>query len=300
MKFARNFLFLVLAVLIGFFLGGWLSSLSLEQPSGLAGPGIVAGWAIIGAIVGLFIGVILIMRLSRKSIASIAIVGLVLLAGFILFFGLGKRRSPKKATEAPKTVVPISYRIPVQATNKLGIGMAKPTTFESTLYFFRPNLQKAQDEHTPIDSIAFRATELGPEISYAPPWFYPSHMKMDYQLLYFKALGMTQDWVEIEVNKQTGQRAWVSAYDVNVIPWFKFLLSVHSIEINDLTNNPLRARPLAHSSTANITGEIYQPIEVRDQWLKVRVLDQDYKEIGFAWVKWHNEDQLLISYSLLS
>ena len=115
----------------------------------------------------------------------------------------------------------------------MGLGMVKPDFYnKKVLYFYGiPNFEKPVSDHTPTDSLVFTQTEHHQfDISYAPPWFYPEHQKLDYDILYFKLLAMNRDWVHVELNKQTGQSAWMSRSDVSVLLWPEFLLNVFSIE----------------------------------------------------------------------
>ena len=51
----------------------------------------------------------------------------------------------------------------------------------------------------------FKQIETGYEISYAPPWFVPAHLKMDYEILYLRALTPANDFTEVMVNETNGQ-----------------------------------------------------------------------------------------------
>lgn len=301
MKFLRAALLILLFIVLGFLLAAWVSSLSINGPSGLAGPGIVVGSGLFGAAGGVLMAVLILTQASKKKIVLInTVVGLIILILIIFLIGKFKSNEAKKELPAPKPEVkPINFS---QKTERLGLGLAGLDIHNTTVfYFYNPNLGKALDEHLPTDSITFVKTELGVEISTAPPWLYPEHMKLDYDLLYFKVISITQDWVQLEVNKQTGRMAWVNAFSINVRFWAEFLLTTHSIETIDFVLNPIRIKPVDHSSIIQNENQfLLQPLEIRDNWLRVRILDEKSEKQNEGWLKWRNERELLIRYSLLS
>jgi len=184
----------------------------------------------------------------------------------------------------------------------IGLGMAKPDFYnKSTLYFFSPNLDKSPDDHVPVDSLVFKPTEIGHSISYAPPWFFPVHLKMDYEILYMKVISIRHDWMLVEVNRQTHLTYWIAKSSVKFLDWPSFLMQVNSVE--PISNqNTLKQKPLANASAFTSSQiSILRPVAIRDQWLQVEVLDDNYNIIAKGmWLRWRNVDQLLITYSLLS
>lgn len=299
MKFIKGFLFVLLFMLVGFVLAAWISSFTVAEGSGLAGGGIVFGSGLLGAIIGLVLGIIFLVRTNRLVVSILAIVSL---AAFIVIGGLlGMRKSnavgPSSQPKIPTK--PVSYYVK-QEVKSMGLGMASPILERETVYFYNPNLEKQVDEHLPYDSIAFQRTEQGIDISYAPSWFYPVHMKMDYGILLLRVESITKDWIQVEVNQQTGRKAWVSRADIKFQSWELFLLQINSVESIDPQDNPLRSRPLPHSSPSAVKGTLYVPIEIKDEWMKVKVYRDDYQLVGEGWIKWRSGNQLLVSYNLLS
>lgn len=284
-------------MLVGFMLAGWVSSLSVPKGSGLAGPGIVAGYALFGAVGGFAIAIVLILKATARKIVIINLVfGLVILIPIIFFLRQMATRDDQAPEPAPKTTVPVVY----QQHQDLGLGMAKPDFFNnSVIYFYAPNLEKATDEHIPIDSLVFKETEMGRIISYAPPWFYPAHMKIDYGILFLKTISQMDDWVQVEVNQQSGLTYWLDATKASVIPWPEVLLNAFSVE-SDLENNPLRVRPFDHGSPIEVRGNIFEPFEVKEEWIRVFVLDNNLNRTGEGWLRWKRGNQLLVKYYLLS
>ncbi|MEP1095687.1 MAG: hypothetical protein ABJG78_11300 [Cyclobacteriaceae bacterium] len=103
MKIIKGFLFLFFHLVFGFILAAWITSLSIPKGSGLAGPGIVVGNGLFGAIGGLVLGIILLTRVNRKVISVIAIIGLVA----TLILGVLIRRKHSGNLASPKTALPV-------------------------------------------------------------------------------------------------------------------------------------------------------------------------------------------------
>lgn len=124
---------------------------------------------------------------------------------------------------------------------------------------------------------------------------------MGYEILYMKVILQGKDWMQVEVNKQTGQLTWVNANEVKLFYWPQFLLSVNSIEKPDLQNNPLKVLPLEQAELwKGATFDWMIPVLVNENWLKVSLRDKDMRTVGEAWLLWRRDKNLLIKYSLLS
>ncbi|MEM9858102.1 MAG: hypothetical protein AAF843_12130 [Bacteroidota bacterium] len=236
------------------------------------------------------------MRKKSKVILINIVLGSIIL---ILIFVHEQKTAPEQKQgllPGVKTIFPVINK----QNQSMGIGMVKPDFYrEKVIYFYAPNLDKAVSENHPVDSLVFTQSETGFIIGYAPPWFYPAHIKLDYDLLLLKAVSLRKDWVQVEVNQQTGQTHWVDASKVNIIYWPEFLISTSSIESNEETN-PLRSRPFDHASPSGAASGILKVVEVKEAWVRVEILDKDFRRLGNGWLRWKIGDQMLITYSLLN
>ncbi|HRQ55652.1 MAG TPA: hypothetical protein PL018_15450 [Ignavibacteriaceae bacterium] len=308
-------LFVLVCSLSGFFFGSFLGSATLPKGSGLAGPATVLFYGLIGALITALLSIFLVRKIERKLIIKITII-LALLnlipIGWVVYRFVTVTSQTQK--EEPKKLTPTQIRgslislflssSKIYGETEMGLGMVKPDFYNrKVIYFYGfPNLEKPVSDHKPTDSLVFMQTEHNQiDISYAPPWFYPEHQKLDYDILYFKLLTMNRDWVQVELNKKTGQSAWMSRNDVSVLLWQEFLLNVFSIENLDPKSNLLRIKPLLHASEVMIKEyEIMAPVMIKDSWLKVNLFDKDFNIVGEAWLQWQYNGRLLITYSLLS
>ena len=184
----------------------------------------------------------------------------------------------------------------------MGLGMVRPDFYnQQVLYFYgNPNLEKSVVEHMPSDSLVFERTELGTEISYAPPWFVPAHLKLDYEILYLRCLSIQGDFLEVVVNEQTERRAYVERYSTQLTFWPMFLLSMSSVEPLDREANPVRIKALSHASQNTTPYAFLKPLGISAEWMRVELMSDDFQPLGKGWIRWRANGQLSVRYSLLS
>ena len=186
----------------------------------------------------------------------------------------------------------------------IGVGMVKPNVVDgAVMYFYGPPDENGfAPTSAPIDSVTFAASTHHVDIATAPPWLVPEVLKLDYGFLLFRARSLTRFWVEVIVNNTNGQTAWLPRSEVDFVPWVDFFLTVFAVEPIDVVANPLRARPFSYSDPAlppSGTDWFYEPIEIRGDWIHVRLRSQSQPERD-GWFRWREGDRLAVSYSLLS
>ncbi len=298
MHILRALLFFLLLMTVGFFVGGTIIAFTIERPAGLAGAGIAAFWALLGAFAGLTLAIFAFRKASVKQVIRINVISVFAISLLIAML------MAKKAYSAYLNVGKLPYLSEIsifQSDEIRSLGLARPDFYNSSvLYFYHPNLDKAVDEHSPTDSLVFLKTEVGYEISYAPPWYFPQHMKMDYGILLHKIITVGRDWIEIEVNQATQQTAWMDATQLTITFWPSFLLSINSLESLDKQLNPVKIKPLDHASNVSNDYSLLKPKLVKGEWIKVDLMDEDYTKLGEGWIRWKRDGRWLISYSLLS
>lgn len=309
--------FVFISSLTGFFIGSFLASATLPKESGLAGGPTILFYGLIGLVISIIVSIFLIKKIERQLLKKITIILVILNLipiGWIIYrvvsqtTQIKQEEQPKKLTptEISGSLISLILKPSQKSYNntEMGLGMVKPDFYnKKTLYFYgMPNLEKPANEHTPFDSIVFTQSEHHQfDISYAPPWFYPEHLKLDYDILYFKLLAMNRDWINVELNKQTEYSVWMLKSDVTVLLWPEFLLNIFSVEILDPRNNLLRIKPLSNASEVVVKEyEFLAPVMAKDSWIKVRLINKELDTVGEAWLQWQSGGKLLISYSLLS
>ncbi len=313
-----SFLLYFLALITFFFVGlSYAGIVEAGKNQGLAGGAIVVGYGVISAVIGLIIALFISYKTSRKSIFRLNIFLALSIVGFYSWFHVKYLKSQKEKEQENQLQQPnlpttpdikpmsllgdIGTPIPDQASS--GLGMFSPNLTETTTLFFYGNLHldKSIIEHSPTDSITFKNTEYGQmDIATAPPYLVPEHLKLDYGILYFKAISVTGEYVEIEVNKHSNQTAFVSKFSGELRYWPEFLLSINSVEfLNPKTQN-IYVKPLNHAGIVNQAYSFMRPVKIQQDWMYVYLLSDDFESVGKGWIKWNENGKLLINYSLLS
>jgi hypothetical protein len=327
-----------LSIIAFFFVGvsfcGWVEA---AKDQGLAGGAIVLGYGLMGSFLGLIAAVATAYLAERTIVIRLNIGLLLVIAAFFAYYTWNyqtdvkpkreqsEKEVPKKRRLKTKTISPDADSIrtleqSVKVLNSknekadilnqnidqgepIGLGMFAPNVFDNkVLYFYgNLNLKKSIIQHLATDSIVFDKSEMADvEIISAPPWLLPSYMKLDYGILFFKVVSITQDFLEVEVNKTNSQTAHISRQAGRFVFWPEFLLAVNSVEFEERDKNSVYVKPLDHAGKMNVKYSFMKPIRIKDEWMQVRLLEDNLKEVGIGWIKWRNESRLLVQYSLLS
>lgn len=308
-----------LSIIAFFFLGIIYAGIT-EAGKGqmLAGGAIVLGYGVIGAFIGLLLSILTAIKSKRNLIIKINIfLTLIVIASFTYFtLKYQKRQQEKLKDELPKKEQPTTptldakpmamltrTNVEKQLKNEMGLGMFSPNFYEHKTLYFYGNLthRKSVQEHIPVDSITFKQREYGGfDIATAPSWLMPEHLKLDYDMLYFKVKSISHDFIEVVVNTRINQTAFVDRYAGKLQYWPEFLLGVHSVEFREPSAYKVYIKPLEHAETVTIPYSFMRPIKIQNEWLYVELQDNNYKTLGTGWIRWRKDDNLLIKYSLLN
>ena len=126
----------------------------------------------------------------------------------------GYRKSIMKMNKSKWTllVLVMLFMLPQAKGQQAGLGMFRPAWFEQpVLYLYGPvEYNKTSQDHTPVDSIVFQVEDGGGvNIISAPPYLVPEHLKLDYDVLWFRVIGITGGFLEVIVNSTNGQTAYI-------------------------------------------------------------------------------------------
>ena len=305
-------LLLYFLTLVAFFFGGM--TMAAAKGQGLAGGAIVLFYGVIAAGIAFVFALICCYYATDKVVK---IINWSLLGLIIIIAGLMKYNSDERQREIDRKSEQKNYNynfyeaeIQTVGSNKfkdeetqMGLGFFKPNFFEKPVIYFygQPNLEKSIQEHTPADSIVTAQAELGGfQITNAPPWLVPEHLKMDYDILYFKVISLGRDLIEVVVNKTNGQTGYMDRNAGEIIFWPEFFLRINSVEFIDPVNQKVLHNNVDHGSEVITKYELMRPILIQNEWMQVELYDDSYKVVDKGWIKWRADGKLLISYSLLS
>ncbi len=125
--------------------------------------------------------------------------------------------------------------------------------------------------------------------------FAPFSFHQDYFVLALRCVGEDNSHFEVIVNEETGLKKFVRKADktLKFETLEKHILKSFAIDFNR-TENPLRKIPEGEIKVVDLPKEItFHPVEVKGEWLKVR-WDNTKKDTDFGWIKWKENDKILI------
>ena len=310
-----NLLVLLTFFILGLLFAGWINA---GEGQGLAAGAIVLGYGVLFAFTAFFASFFATYHLDNKLLVKLNMFLTLLLtiAVAIITYNYNQRKKKQEkeneSFERPVTAPANRNQLLAYAdgldlvqsnSNPMGLGFFKPNFHDNPVIHFysNPNLEKSINEHHPIGLIRFSKTEIGDyTITAAPPWLVPAHLKLDYGILYFRVLSLTQDFVEVVGNEHTQQSFFMDRYEGQIQYWPDFLLGVNSVELLNKTPPEVKIKPLEHASRQTLPYSFLVPLRVKEEWIEVKLVDTNYVEKGIGWIRWKKENQLLISYSLLS
>ena len=306
----------MLTIAVFFFTGMAYAGISgAGTGQGLAGGAVVFMYGVYSAVLFLIVAVIFCYYADIKRIRFANRIMAVLLAAALVMVTLRYYSMKGNAPDAINSPDDNARTIPVIAKTEfqqsfedtdspMGLGFFKPDFFKNpALYFYgEPDFEKSVQKHSPEDSLVFKNLQQysNYELVYAPPWLLPEQLKLDYDIFYLKVLSLSGDFAEVELNKQTQKTGYIKRDAGEIIYWPDFLLKVFSVEFPPDEIQKIRFKPDDASSEVSVQFEFMKPLEVKDDWIRVALTDDDFNTVGKGWIRWRRDRKLLIMYSLLS
>lgn len=314
-------------MLVSFFIAGlyFAGLIDAGKGQGLAGGAIVLGYGVLFGGIAFIASFFIAHFIPHKYIvyANIILLGIVLVAYGITHYRYIQRQNansdeiqPKPIPAVPKPQTePIgmvsfykhdaTYSKPVPAPagydDEIGIGFFKPNFFQHpTLYFYgNVTLEKAINQHTPVDSLALGRDSYGDfTLISAPPWLWPQAMNQPFGIFYFKVLSVGREFIEVEVNSKTGRTAHLNKQHGELLFWPEFLLTVTSIEFKEGNAQRPKIKPLDIAVEIKTPFSHLSTLQVKDDWAQVILKDKKHRKLGKGWVRWQKDGKLLITYQL--
>jgi hypothetical protein len=305
-------LFVVLLSIAGFFAGAFMSPLFMPEYPGLAGGAMVLYYAVLGMAIGLITGIVLwrffepaqIKWLNR--VAGVACLAVLLWLTYRYItrerasgeFPSESPKVTKPAPPPPSTVPPVMPDPVLEDAVSAGLGMGKPLMEPGRVIYF----YEMPEARTPSDSLIFSDGPYHLIVDEASSPILPEHLKLDYQMCFFLVKSKTGKRLEVVINKQNGQTAWVGTEQMDLLPWPMFLTSIHSVEPTNWSTNPVRMSP---DDGADVVPKLTPDhiLEAKSRsgdWLNVVISDKNYQTVGRGWIRWRKNGELLLNYNLLS
>lgn len=303
--------------IIGLWFAGWLEA---GKNQGLAGGAIVLGYGLIFGFIGLVLSFFAAYYLKQPLLIKANIILSILLTAGILsiVFNVKERSSstdveydteeelkPAAPSEKNELLATANYLKNNSIGNQMpiGLGFFKPNLSDGpVLRFYGQNrVEQMISLKTAVDSIVFVGNQIsGIEIKQAPPWLAPEHLKLDYDILLFKVVSVTDTTVGVIGNKYTGQTYLLARESGELLYWPDFLLTVFAVEFLPGVPQKVKLKPLESAGTVNGVFAFMKPVRIDSNWMQVELWDDSLEKKGYGWMQWKKGDSLLISYSLLS
>lgn len=208
---------------------------------------------------------------------------------------------------APSMLPPSPLHAVKDGDEVLGVGIVRPRLLTGVrLYFYNmpQDFNMLEGMAMPVDSIVFGEGRHHVPITYAPPWFLPEYMNLDYDALLLRAVTVSRNWIEVVVNTSSPRPRmfphtfWVARERVEFSYWPDFLLNVAAVEVLEAKANPVRIAPNEQASVVSTQPRpLLRPLAIQGTWMHVAV-GEGPEEAITGWIRWRSSDQLLIAYSL--
>jgi hypothetical protein len=305
-------LFVVLLSIAGFFAGAFVSPFFMPEYPGLAGGAMVLYYAVLGMAIGFITGIVLWRFFQPAQIKWLnRIVGVACLVVLLWLtyryvnrerasgeFPSESPKTTKPAAPTPSTIAPADPVVSAEDVVTAGLGMARPILEAGQRIDFYPNATAK----IPTDSLIFGEGPYHLVVDETSSPIVPEHLKLDYQICFFVVKSAENNRLEVVINKQDGQTAWVKKEQIDVLPWPMFLISMHSVEPKNWNANPVRNSP---SEQAGVLGQVgpNHILEAKSRsgdWLNVVISDENYQTIRRGWIRWRKNGKLILHYNLMS
>lgn len=190
-----------------------------------------------------------------------------------------------------------------------GIGMmvlSYDSTFVLNLYAsphendLALNIRIGKDTSDDNRALTFKLTEE------QRAWMHPETFWDEEQLLHFVTLEAHQGWFKIIVDKQSGKTMWVlQCPQLTYFSWKNYLPNTTGIERKNIATNPIYKNIFPYKKALHFKEqEGLKIIKVRGKWAKIGFSTElsphlnQYTILPKGWIKWRDEEDLLIRYFL--
>ncbi|MBA3632390.1 MAG: hypothetical protein H0W58_06210 [Acidobacteria bacterium] len=133
--------------------------------------------------------------------------------------------------------------------------------------------------------------------------FLPLAFHPDYFILALKCVAENKNRYEVIVNEETELKKFVKKDDptLKFQTWEDYITKAFAIDFNQ-DENPLRETPEGKVKDVDLPKEVtFHPVKVEGEWLKVSWdVAKHGDNAGFGWVKWKENQKLLVELFNLS
>jgi hypothetical protein len=136
-------------------------------------------------------------------------------------------------------------------------------------------------------------------------WLQPESVWLDYSQFLFRFTKIEDDWIQVIVNNETGDKKWIlKSQTLKIQTWDKFLVD-NTTAIKPLKSVDINAEPSMESKTIRKSSEkdCFEAIEIKGDWIKIKTnetleCNEHPQPIKTGWIKWRGDNLLAIKYYL--
>ena len=92
-------------------------------------------------------------------------------------------------------------------------------------------------------------------------------------------MSVSEDFIEVVVNKTNGQTSYVDRRAGRLIYWPEFLLSMHSVEFLPYSKEKVHECSFENSGKVNTPHQFMRAVQIKGDWMKVLLLNGDLKPL---------------------
>lgn len=136
-------------------------------------------------------------------------------------------------------------------------------------------------------------------------WLQPEVLWLEYFAFTFRCLTKTDEWFEIMVNNETKSTYWIKKTDsIKFKNWEEYLKDMFGVERLSEFPQQIRTEPTDNSPEIQYQKkDCFVVTSMKGDWIEIATPDYcdenftDSKQsIKSGWIKWRQEDQLVINY----
>jgi hypothetical protein len=101
-------------------------------------------------------------------------------------------------------------------------------------------------------------------------WLHPETIWLDYSQFLFRYTQIQDNWIEVIINKETGDKRWVlTSSTFTISSWDKFLIE-NTTAIEPLIPTDIKVEPNSDSKTIrkSTDKDCFEAIEIKGDWIK--------------------------------
>lgn len=136
-------------------------------------------------------------------------------------------------------------------------------------------------------------------------WLRPETVWLDYFQFLFRYTKIEDGWIEVIINKETGEKKWIlNSPMLTIKAWEQFLVE-NTTAIEPLESVDIKAEPGNGSQTIRKSSDedCFEAIEIKGDWMKIKSNEtlecsEHSEPIKAGWIRWRDRGRLTIRYYL--